>query len=570
MLKRALKDFEFFISPTTWNTAQDLVQAGHVKNLREVEKNFWVSLVEDPEQGGPYEVEVMITPQKIKAFTCECWSEGRRLMCPHIAAVLLRVRQYINQRTEERQLKQAENTTEKGSAKLNIPTLLAQVPPEALTEFVRDYARRDRDFSLAIKTWFASSLSDADNPWLLLLDTVTPKSGKLREPEYRRLRKTLLDLESQLEKALEQGHYRRVFQLASAKMYKLRNLVLQAEEPRRGQLLYHYQLASKSLLELSGRDLSPELHDEIWTFVTDHAKNGVVPAESSRNVLKIITARTGEAAKFDRVNAWFDETPHPVPTFVLNLYLYTLALRSSPEAVKRVLNECAAQPAVVKDAIAQLYYLHAWDAAKHCGNAFLEQGLFNAGQTREIEDLMLMIAEKQQDTPLLMKLLGRRYLQSGQPEMLEKMKNAAGEKWQEEKIRLLEGMKSKGDLRAVASLLAAENDTLLLAAMLQEHPDLVLLQQFAAVLLPVHTKLIQEQYVHFLSDYLNEHFGPQAATWVHDQLQPLVKQGHTPLVKTIVGILVKQFPDRNTLSETLSELFQFNKRFSVTSMFGNL
>jgi len=37
-----------------------------------------------------------------------------------------------------------------------------------------------------------------------------------------------------------------------------------------------------------------------------------------------------------------------------------------------------------------------------------------------------------------------------------------------------------------------------------------------------------------------------------------------------VGILVKQFPDRNTLSETLSELFQFNKRFSVTSMFGNL
>lgn len=570
MQKRALKDFEFFISPTTWNTAQDLVQAGHVKNLREVEKNFWVSLVEDPENGGPYEVEVMITPQKIKAFTCECWSEGRRLMCPHIGAVLLRVRQYINQRTEERQLKQAENTSEKGAAKLNIPSLLAQVPPEALTEFVRDYARRDRDFSLALKTWFAASLSDTENPWLLLLDTVTPKSGKLREPEYRRLRKTLLDLESQLEKALEQGHYRRVFQMASAKMHKLRSLVLASEEPRRGQLLYHYQLASKSLLDLTDHELSPELHDDIWTFVFEHVHKGVVPPESSRDVLKIIAARTGEAAKFDRVSSWFDETPHPAPPFLLYLYLYTLSLHSRPEAVKRVLNDYAAQPSVVKDAVAQLYYLHAWDAAKFCGQAFLEQGLFNTGQTREMEDLLLLIAEKQNDTSLLMQLLGRRYLQSGQTEVLEKMKKAAGAKWQKEKMKLLEGMKSKGDLRAVAGLLAAENDTLLLAALLQEHPDHLLMQKYASVLLPTHAKLVQEQYVQFLGDYLNEHFGPQAATWVSEQLRPLVKQGETALVKTIVAILVKQFPDRTTLSETLSELFQPNNRALLASMFGKL
>lgn len=570
MVKRALKDFEFFISPNTWNTAQDLVQAGHVKNLREVEKNFWVSLVEDPENGGPYEVEVMITPQKIKAFTCECWTEGRRLMCPHIGAVLLRVRQYINQRTEERQLKQAENTSEKSSGKLNIPTLLAQVPPEALTEFVRDYARRDRDFSLALKTWFAASISDAENPWLLLLDTVTPKSGKLREPEYRRLRKTLLDLESQLEKALEQGHYPRVFQMASAKMHKLRSLVLSSEEPRRGQLLYHYQLASKSLLDLAGHELSPELHDDIWTFVFDHVNKGVVPPESSRDVLKIIAARTGEAAKFDRVNSWFDETPHPVPTFVLYLYLYTLSLRGRPEAVKRVLNDYAAQPSVVKDAVAQLYYLNAWDAAKFCGNAFLEQGIFNAGQAREVEDLMLLIAEKQEDTSLLVQLLGRRYLHSGQPDLLEKMKKAAGKKWQDEKMKLLENMKSKGDLRAVAGLLAAENDTLVLAALLQEHPDHALLQKYASVLLPAHAKMVQEQYVYFLGDYLNEHFGPQAATWVGEQLRPLVKQGETALVKNIVSALEKQFPDRNSLSETLSELFQPNNRSLLTSIFGNL
>ncbi|MCB0577433.1 MAG: hypothetical protein KDC61_22930, partial [Saprospiraceae bacterium] len=100
MQKLWLKNFEHHISGTTWSTADDLVQAGSVKALREVEKHFWVALVED-EEGGPYEVEVMITPHKIKAFTCECWSAGRRLMCAHIAAALLKLRQFLEQKTEE-------------------------------------------------------------------------------------------------------------------------------------------------------------------------------------------------------------------------------------------------------------------------------------------------------------------------------------------------------------------------------------------------------------------------------------------------------------------------------------
>jgi hypothetical protein len=186
--------------------------------------------------------------------------------------------------------------------------------------------------------------------------------------------------------------------------------------------------------------------------------------------------------------------------------------------------------------------------------------LFNAGQTREVEDLLLLTAEKQHDTGLLLALLGKRYMQSAQTEVLEKMKKAAGENWQKEKLRLLENLKTKGDLRAVAGLLAAEGDVLVLAALLQEHPDPALLQKYAHVLLPAHAKLVQEQYVRFLSAYLDEHFGPQAAAWVRDQLQPLVRQGHQPLVKVIVGELTTRFADRHTLPETLGELFAPAKR----------
>ena len=101
MQKLWLKNFEFQINPATWNAAQDLGQAGRVKNLREIEKHFWVALVEDGEFN--LETEIIITPHKIKAFTCECWAEGRRLMCPHIAAALLKIRQFLAQKAEARQ-----------------------------------------------------------------------------------------------------------------------------------------------------------------------------------------------------------------------------------------------------------------------------------------------------------------------------------------------------------------------------------------------------------------------------------------------------------------------------------
>ena len=69
MQKLWLKDCEHHISAATWNTADELLQAGSVKALREVEKHFWVASVDAPD--GIYEIEVMITPHKIKAFTCE-------------------------------------------------------------------------------------------------------------------------------------------------------------------------------------------------------------------------------------------------------------------------------------------------------------------------------------------------------------------------------------------------------------------------------------------------------------------------------------------------------------------
>lgn len=186
MQKLWLKDFEHNISATTWEAADNIVLAGGVKALREVEKHFWVASVEDGE--GTYEVETIITPHKIKAFTCECWTEGRRLMCPHIAAALFKLRQFLELKEEAKKARAEERATSELS-RITVVNVLDKVTPEALAVFVQEYARRDRDFALALKTWFAGSVSNAENPFALILDSVIPKNPNdktFREPDFRR------------------------------------------------------------------------------------------------------------------------------------------------------------------------------------------------------------------------------------------------------------------------------------------------------------------------------------------------------------------------------------------------
>ncbi|MBL7809430.1 MAG: hypothetical protein JNN28_16545, partial [Saprospiraceae bacterium] len=225
MQKLSLKDFEHSISPATWEAADDLVQAGAVKNLQEVERHFWVALVETDE--GDYEAEVMITPLKIKAYACECFGEGRRLMCAHIAATLIRVRQFLEQRSDAKRLK-AEQKTSSELTRFTVQTALENAEPEALQDFVRDYARQDKDFALALKTRFASLVTDSENPYALVLDSVLPKvgaTGKFGEPEFRRLRKALDGLEEQLDRAVEQLDFRTMYLISTAIFTKTQHLL---------------------------------------------------------------------------------------------------------------------------------------------------------------------------------------------------------------------------------------------------------------------------------------------------------------------------------------------------------
>lgn len=565
MQKLWLKNFEFHINPATWNTAQDLLQAGAVKNLGEVEKHFWVASVADGEMS--FEVETIITPHTIKAFTCECWAEGRRLMCPHIAAVLFKIRQFLDQQSEARQAKAVEKKRE-DSGRLTTQTVLEQVSAAELLEFVRAYIRRDRDFALALKTWFAGSLSGTDNPFLLLLESALPRQGAggakpLREPDLRRLRKMLDDLEIQLSAATGQGNARTVFQIATAVLQKIVPLLPKTAENRREQLTQYCQKALHDLIQLAPEQLSPELRENRRSFLMELARTGSLPVELERDMIHFLGQAATDDRFFGQIRDLFDHTPNPAPPLVLHLFLAALARRDMPEAVRRVLEDYTERPARIKDAIVILYYLNYWQAVLVAGEYFLAKSLFNTGQRREIEDLLLLSAEKAKDLPRQKRYLRARYHETGNPDLIQRLKTITGAKWPAEQKRLVAELKTAGNTERLAPLLAAGNDLDALALLIEEKTDIALLQQYEHLFWPERKNFVRDRYVTILSEYLTDHFGRQASGYIREQLAGLVRKGQTDMVLEIIRALTLQFADRHTLPEELVELFPKSKRLAI-------
>lgn len=560
MTKLWLKDFELHINPATAAAAEILSQAGAVRTLQEVERHFWVGQVESEE--GNYEVETIITPQKIKAYTCECWEEGRRLMCPHVAATLFKVRQYLDQKAEDKKARALERPAS-ALQRLTVGAVLSQVSPEALSEFVQTYARRDRDFALALKVHFAASVSGAENPFALVLDALLPGAAAiktLRDPDLRRLRTALEDLQRQLSGVAAENDFARVFQISTTILQKIGPLASRLEEAQRAYLLPGLLAATTHLALLQAETIAPDLQAATWESSFELAVAGHFPPELTASLLALLSQPTTDDAKFERISQLFDESPSPVAPFRLQLFVSALARRDRPEAVLRVLEGQLDQPKLLFDTLVVLDHGNYPEAAYQAGDRLLALAKFSHSQRRQIEDMLLQIAERTGNRERMITWLWRRFQQSGDFDFYDRMKQTAGKNWPGVRKRLLTELRKVGDTNTMAIILGTEGDTVALTELLETATDLAQLQAWEDLLLPMDKDFVERRYVALLSTYLDEHFGRQASTFVRENLQGLLQKGEMELVIGIVRALIDRFAERPTLPDELAELFPKNKR----------
>jgi hypothetical protein len=547
-----LKDFEVHISSSVLAQAQAVVQAGQVTNLREIERHFWVALVEDREER--YETEVMLTPHKIKAYACECRTEpGTRLMCFHTAATLLKLRQFLAQKLLDRQTRaQQLAAAQAEKARLTVQTVLNVATPEALVDFIRQYARQDRDFALSLKTHFVGLVEGVANPYAQVIDGALPKTGGvIREQDFRRLRSTLDGLKGQLETAVVQQQHRIVLLLSTTILDKTGPLCERLDEPRRSVLVDFCEHAFNVLAQLHTQALAPELQEELWPGLLKLAAKAAFPVSIWREAAQLLARNAVGSARFDQLYALYDQALSPPPVFTLYLLLSAYAQRGLPEAVVRLLADYETQPQLLKEAILHLYYSDYWAAALAAAEHFLLQNRFHAGQRRELEEIIGLAAEKSGDQARYWQYLQKRFIQSGDTEWLRRLKTAVGGQWPRTYAELHVALTAanRRDLLPAVAALADDQDAL--EALLAES-ELALLEQYQSQLRP---QFAYKRYLTLLSQHLQEHFGKPGSAYVRGALERLLAKGETALAKELVQALTQRFPERSTLPEELEEIF---------------
>ena len=555
-----LKDFEHNISPATWEAADSLCLSGSVRNLREIEPHFWVASVSTAD--GDFETEVIITTQRIKAYACECFTPGRKLMCAHVAATLLKLRQFLEQRAEEKRAK-AEAARSNEISRLTVQSVLEHASHEALEAFVRDYARRDRDFGLALKTWFAGSVTESENPFLLVLDSVIPKSMPAkgyRDPDFRRIRKALDGLEAQLEKYDSERDFRSVFLVSTAILKRILPLQSKSEGNRQEALAYFTRLALDKLTRNGATELSPELRDQIWEFIFSLGEGGLLPSELVRPALRFLSDTTTYQTNQEIIRDHFDRMPFPAQPFLLHLFLASLSRQQLPGSVVRVLEDYTEVPERIRLAILELYYLEQWDTTIEVGQYFLKSGIFEGRYRQEMEDVLLIIAEKSGKNDLRIQLLKDRFLQTGRTDVFYKLKEAAGTGWDTIREELTQVLSEREAGQQLAFLHAAEGQLDKLAHLIENEHSIPFLQRYEQYFFEQNPGFIVQQYIRLLSNYLDDHFGTPAAIYARQQLTELWQKGKSELAMRVAAQLVAAFPDRLYLAEELKELQPGRKR----------
>jgi len=241
-LAKSQELFELHFDGDTVYQGEQLYDAGAVQEILKPEKSLWTAMVYDETF---YEVELFSPFAQRRKVSCECKDFLKDKACKHITAALFALRTQLKEEAE-RKAERLKNKTSTGK-KLNINTLLQELDKDDLINFIRGYARKDKNFNIALKAHFARRVDLVDNraKFKGILDSIikpiTSPTTRAKAADLKNFINVSKELTSQLEDALSLSDYTDAFYIVDAGISK-------AEYVR-----YHYDNYADETLAISQR-----------------------------------------------------------------------------------------------------------------------------------------------------------------------------------------------------------------------------------------------------------------------------------------------------------------------------
>ncbi|MCC7246546.1 MAG: hypothetical protein IT269_12765 [Saprospiraceae bacterium] len=561
--KLLLEDFDLNLQASVRQQAEDL-QAS-VMQMRELEKHFWAATVET--DAGHYDVEVVITPARIKEFSCTCFFSGRRSMCPHIAATLLKVRSFLEQKQTEKRILSTEKTQKEAASSHLTPKAIIQAASEQdLRDFLLEYARRDVDFALALKVRFARQMNTREQPWEKLLDTALPKHAEKASPsDWKRFLNTANALQQHQAEAVKQTDWSEAVAINSALLSKLGELRWPQKSSGKQGIESLFQTALAQLTNLPDESLSPELREKVWQLIMSLGQEGKLAQSALTVVVPFMARKAQETHYFDAIKQSFQQSGDTSGSFAQTTLIAAMLGRNLPEAALKVWE--SQTPTLTPQALADvILQWAAWlpgEAISRLLILALKQPDWTPRQKTQIENALLELAIKLNDTEAQATVFRRRFQETAQTSWLERLRDVSGAQWPEVRHELIFVLEKMEDKAPLLSLYFYEKNIEKLIELLEQQNDLKLIQRIEDDLLEFKPEMVFKAYQRRLVDYLSDHFGAPSLAWVRLQLANLLHKGQMDMVISLMRFLVQHFPERQALASELLELFPKSKRKGI-------
>lgn len=554
-----LQNLEIHVDEADLLLGERLLEEDGVKQIQEVERHLWISNVKDQEI---YEVEIKISPSKIISTTCECPKHQQKNICEHVVATLLLVRR----KRSEKNIARRKSLKPPKSRKLTPNLILEQVPIEDLKAFIKQYAKNDRNFSLALKARFAAHVENIDTKekYLQLLDSTINTSRKADRTFSHRgavqIVKMLQELENQIQDHFARENYLEAISLTQSIIEKI-TPILKKISDEKYQLRAKIEAAFRLILEVAQSNAAPALKETIWDYcVQELDKRTYRSNQLDLLFFEILSEIAKSKNQVDIISDLFKENIakhqkeqlHPISSILANLQFLERFKRK--RAFNQLINENLNHPDILKYTIEQAIGNGNFTQAKKMARLGIkaQKQKSNAFFT----EILYQIALKEKDKENIIRFGLERLKATFDIKYFTNIRDAYNGDWHNQFNVILNQIRQQpysiAKRNLIATLLLQEKQELALVNYLEEIQSLDLLQQFDEYLLPKYKKQLFALYQTLLHRYLKNHLGPIPSAKIKNTIFHLYEINAEKLANQLAEEIRATYPERHSLMEELA------------------
>lgn len=557
-----LKNIEAHVDDRFFMVGETLYEQGKVSDLSEAERHLWLANVVGNE------VEIQITPSKVRACTCECKRYEEEEMCEHITAVLLKLRRELDRaRVAKAQTRVKKNTVAK---KLTTAVILNHISAEELKNYVRDYAKNNRTFGLALKARFAASvpMEDDREKFFQLLET-TIKDARTKQDRIRykgklKLLKILKELLAQADDYIASEKFTDAFYILQAIIEKCAPLYWKIE----GESSKYYGEIKRSfnlLQNLLESNPAPAMREDIWHFcLAECGKSTYRSSGFSQSFFDILLELADDKEKENELLQVIDNQIDKLNfggKAKANLLIYKLNIldkQNKNEAAEKLVFENLSEPDLLLFVTEKALEKENLVRARFLANQSFKYNFPNP-IIAKMEEVLLAIAQAENKPAEIKDFARRRLLRKMKIEDYELLKNVVAEgEWSDFISTFLVELEKKQysmekrDL--IAEIHARESNFIALINYIENIRSLDLLQRYDLLLMEGEKERVNMLYEDILNGFIRHHLGRQSSEKIRLALQHLHNIGARKLARDLTKKFQTEYPERFTLIEELARL----------------